>query len=70
MTPIALCTRSVAVTGSGARDTASPAAEIAPKRIRANVCSRSSSTSRGTGPSTARTMSRTFANVDRSSCSR
>ncbi len=70
MKPIAVCTRAAAAIGSGALETDSPADDIAPKKIRANVCSMSSSSSHGPALSTARTMSRTFANVERSSCSR
>ena len=67
---MALCTRAAAAIGSGALETDSPADDMAPKKIRANVSSISSSISRCPALSTARTMSRTLANVERSSCSR
>ena len=70
MKPIAASTRSAASSGSSAVATDSPAEDIAPKKIRANVCSISSSSSHDPAPSTERTMSRTVANVERSSCSR
>ena len=70
MKPIAASTRSAASSGSSAVATDSPAEDIAPKKIRAKVCSIASSSSHEPAPSTERTMSRTVANVERSSCSR
>ena len=70
MKPIATSTRSAASSGSSAVATDSPAEDIAPKKIRAKVCSIASSSSQAPAPSTERTMSSTVANVERSSCSR
>ena len=70
MKPIAASTRQAAVSGSSAVATDSPAEDMAPKKIRAKVCSMSSSSSQSPAPRTARTMSRTEPNVERSSCSR
>ena len=70
MKPIAASTRARGPIGSSAVATDSPAEDIAPKKIRANVCSISSSRSQVPALSTERTMSTTVANVERSSCSR
>ena len=70
MKPIAVSTRAAAAIASSEPATASPADDIAPKKIRAKVCCMSSSRSQGPACSTARTMSSTLAKVERSSCSR
>ena len=70
MKPIATSTRSAAAMPSSAPATDSPADDIAPKKIRAKVCTISSSSSQSPATSTARRMSTTLAKVDRSSCSR
>ena len=59
MNPIASSTRSAAASGSSARETLAPDDDIAPKKIRAKVCSMSSSSVQSPEFSTARTMSRT-----------
>ena len=70
MKPIAASTRHAASSGSSAVATDSPAEDIAPKKIRAKVCSMPSSRSHSPAPMTERTMSITEPNVERSSCSR
>ena len=67
---MAASTRSLAASGSSARDTDSPADDIAPKKMRANVRCMGSSISRGPALNTLATMVSTLENVDRSSCSR
>ena len=59
MNPIASSTRSAASSGSSARETLAPDDDIAPKKIRAKVCSISSSSDHSPELSTARTVSRT-----------
>ena len=54
MNPIAVSTRAAAALGSSAVETDSPADDIAPKKIRAKVCSMSSSSSHAPALSTAR----------------
>ncbi len=67
---MAVSTWAAATSGSSAPETDSPAEDIAPKKIRAKVCWRSSSSSQPPAARTDFTISRTFANVERSSCSR
>lgn len=70
MKPMAISTRSAAAIPSSAPATDSPAADMAPKKTRAKVCTMSSSSSHLPATSTERRMSTTLANVERSSCSR
>jgi hypothetical protein len=70
MNVIAVSTRAAAAIGSSLVETDSPADDMAPKKIRVNVSVISSSSCHVPASSTEPTMSRTFANVDRSSCSR
>ena len=70
MIPMAASTRSLAASGSSASDTDSPADDIAPKKIRANVRCMASSIASGPVPSTLATIASTLENVERSSCSR
>ena len=70
MNPIAVSTRAAAAMGSSAVATDSPADDIAPKKIRAKVCTMSSPISQVPALRTDRTMSTTVAYVERYSCSR
>ena len=59
MNPIATSTRSRLGVGVVRGRDGDPADDIAPKKMRANVCSISASTFQSPAPSTARTMSST-----------